>query len=83
MAWKIAHCETEDDGTIHVTKLQWREGKAVESYQLATAVVIPPPGPGHGQAIAALKQLANDLRNPAPPPDVSEIEDALNAGGDG
>ena len=82
MSWKIGHFETDDDGTVHVTKLVWREGKTAQSYQLQTAVAIPPSGPARGQAIAALKKLAADLRKPADKPDVAEVEAALNAGGE-
>ena len=94
MAWKIGHLETEPDGTVHVTRLDWHEpeqrdgqGKVTkratrEPHQLATAIVIPPSGPGRGQASAALKQIAKDIRKPPTPPDVSDIETALNAGGE-
>ena len=94
MAWKIGHIETEPDGTVHVTRIDWHEpeekdtnGKVTKraahnGYQLPTAVVIPPSGPGRGQAIAVLKQIAKDLRKAEAPPDVSDIETGLNAGGD-
>ena len=94
MPWKIGHLETEPDGTVHVTRIDWHEpeerdgqGKVTKraahnGYQLPTAVVIPPSGPGRGQAIAALKQIGKDIRKPPTPPDVSDVETALNAGGD-
>ena len=94
MAWKIGHLEAESDGTVHITRLDWHEpeekdakGKVVkravrESHELSTAIVLPPSGPGRGQAVAALKKMAADLRKPPTPPDVSDVETALNAGGD-
>ena len=83
MPWKIGHFEKGSDGTIRVTRLHWLEGgKVTERYQLQTSIAIPPPGPGHGQAIAAMRQTINALRNPPEPTDVSDIEDGLNAGGD-
>lgn len=93
MAWKIGHAEEEADGTLHVTRIDWHEpevkdgnGKVTarakrQGYQLTTAVVIPASGPGRGQAIAALNQIARDIRKAAVQPDVSDIENALNAGG--
>ncbi len=82
MAWEIAHHERDADGTQHVCKLRWRKGKAVREYQLPTAVVLPPSGPGRGQAIAALKKMAKDLRQatPSPADDLTDVTDALNAG---
>ena len=94
MTWKIGHLETEPDGTVHVTRIDWHEpeekdgnGKVTkrasrEPYQLQTAIVVPPSGPGRGQATAALKQLAKDLRKAEALPDVSDIEAGMNAGGD-
>jgi len=81
--WKIAHFEPHADGSVSVTKLVWLEGgKVKETHQLQKAIRIPPPGPGRGPAVAAMRQTINALRNPPPPPDVSGIEDALNAGGE-
>ena len=78
MPWHIDHFETDGD-TIHVTRVRFeQQGQPTEPYQLQTAIAVPPPGPGHGQAIAALKQTINALRNPPDSPDVSDIEDALN-----
>ena len=94
MPWKIGHLEREPDGTVHVTRIDWHEPEeqdgnnkvtkraSVEPYQLDTAIVLPPSGPGRGQAIAELKQLSKDIRKPPTPPDVSDVETALNAGGD-
>ena len=94
MAWKIGHLETEPDGTVHVTRIDWHEPEEKDTigkvtmratrgpYQLQTAIVVPPSGPGRGQATAALKQLAKDIRKPEAPPDVSDIEAGMNAGGD-
>ena len=83
--WKIDHAETQDDGTRSVCRLAFIDkdanGKDRRTpYQLQTAIHIPPPGPGHGQAIAALRQAANAFRHPPDPPDLSSIEDELNAG---
>ena len=95
MPWKIGHLETEPDGTVHVTRIDWHEpeekdenGKVTkrasrETHQLQTAIVLPPSGPGRGQATAALKQIAKDLRKAPTLPDVYDVEDAMNAGGDG
>ena len=94
MAWKIGHIETEPDGTVHVTRIDWHEpeekdenGKVTkrasrETHQLQTAIVLPPSGPGRGQATAALKQIAKGLRKAEAPPDVSDIEAGMNAGSD-
>ena len=80
MRWKTDHFELHGE-IRHVTCVAWWEnGKLVSRHQLQTAVAVPPPGPGHGQAIAALKHIVNDLRNQSPPPDASDIDDALNAG---
>jgi len=93
MGWKIGHCEQDADKTQHVTRLDWVEpeqkddkGKVTKresrkGYQLRTAIVIPASGPGRGQAIAALNQLAKDIRKAKPDPDVADIEAALNGGG--
>ena len=81
MPWKIDHYEQDGD-TIHVTRVRWESADGrVDQYQLRTAITIPPPGPGHGQGIEELKQTINALRNPPAPPDVSNIETILNAGG--
>ena len=81
MPWKIDHYEQDGD-TIHVTRVRWeRPDGRVDQYQLRTAITIPPPGPGRGPAIAALRQTINALRNPPAPPDVSDIEDQINTGG--
>ena len=80
--WKTDHFETHGE-TRHVTRVAWWEnGRLVSRHQLQTAVAVPPPGPGFGLAIAALKQIIKDLRNPPPTPDASDIDDALNAGGE-
>ena len=95
MAWKIGHFETDSqqEGTIHVTRLDWVEpevkddnGKVTKRatrhpYQLRTAIVIPASGPGRGQAIAALNQLVKDIRKAKPETDMGDIENALNVGG--
>ena len=88
MPWTIAHTEHED-GTTHVCKLAYRESIPVEdgepekfrttTHQLKTAIVIPPPGPGHGEAIAALKAKQRELLDPPPAPDVTPLEEEMNA----
>ena len=94
MTWKIGHFETEADGTIHVTRLDWIEpeqkddkGKVTKretrkAHQLTTAIAIPAKGAARGLAIAALKQVAKDIRKEADTPDTSDIETALNEGND-
>ena len=84
MPWKIDYAEHEPDGSVNVCRLAFHDKDAKGKdrkrvHQLQTAIRIPPPGPGHGQAIAALKKLAKELGKPADPPDVSAIEDKLNA----
>ena len=82
--WKIDHAEYRSDGTVSVCRLAFidKDDKGKDrkkTYQLQTAISIPPPGPGHGPTIAALKKLCKDLRKPAEVPDLSAIEAELNA----
>lgn len=79
--WKIDHFETDGDDT-HITSVAWYEGgKRTAVFPVSPAIAIPPPGPGRGPAVAALKQTINAMRTPPSPPDVTDIEDLLNAGG--
>lgn len=87
MPWTIDHHEPEPDGTVNVCRVAWHDEDAKgrgrkKVYQLTTAIRIPPPGPGHGAAIAELRQIINALRTAPESPDLSAIEDVLNAGGD-
>ena len=82
--WKIDHAERRGDGTVSVCRLAFIDkddkGKnRKKTYQLQTAISIPPPGPGHGPAIAAMRQLCKGLRKPVESPDLSEIVAELNA----
>lgn len=82
MPWKIDHFETDGDDT-HITSVAWYEnGKRTAVFPLSPAIIIPPPGPDRGSATKALRQFVNALRHPPEPRDVSDIEDAMNAGGD-
>ena len=83
--WKIDHAEHRDNGTVSVCRLAFmdtdEQGKPRKrTYQLQTAIRIPPPGPAQDAAIAVLIQAAKDFRKPADPHDLSAIEAKLNAG---
>lgn len=90
--WKIDHAERGQAGK-NVCRMAFldkdEDGKDRKTtYQLQTAIRIPPPGPERGPAIAALKKACKDLRkaadpvDPADAADTLDIEDALNAGGE-
>ena len=87
MPWEIDHAIDKPDGTVVVCSVAFTEtgpdGRRQRTrYQLQKAIRIPPPGPGHGPAVAAFRQMLKDLREQNAPPDRTALEAELNAGGE-